>query len=141
MRHAGVVTLPVHGQKAVCPRCKSTLANRQNQARQRSIGFAFSALLMLALANAFPFVYMRLAGITSEISLFEIPQVMVSDNYASVAFLFMLFVQVIPAISMVMVILLSLLSSMSAPIKRLMATWLFWLKAGEWPKFFSLACW
>lgn len=84
---------------------------------------------------------MRVVGITSEISLFEILQVMVSDNYASVAFLFMLFVQVIPAISMVMVILLSLHSSLSARIKRLMATWLFWIKSWEWPKFFSLACW
>lgn len=118
-----------HGQKAVCPRCKSTLANRQNQARQRSIGVAFSALLMLALANAFPFVYMRVAGITSEISLFEIPQVMVSDDYASVAFLFLLFVKVIPALSMVMVILLSLYSAMPSRLKRLMVTWLFWLKS------------
>lgn len=126
-----LVELPalVHGQKAVCPRCESTLTHRQNQAHQRSIGFAFSALLMLALANAFPFVYMRVAGITSEISLFEIPQVMVSDNYASVAFLFLLFVQVVPAISMVMVVMLSLRSALPLLIKRLMVTWLFWLKS------------
>ncbi|WP_264629401.1 paraquat-inducible protein A, partial [Candidatus Symbiopectobacterium sp. NZEC135] len=68
-------------------------------------------------------------GTTSEISLFEIPQVMVSDNYASVAFLFMLFVQVIPALSMVMVILLSLRGDMPLRLKRVMAIWLFWLKS------------
>lgn len=126
-----LVELPTlaHGQKAVCPRCKSTLTHRQNQAHQRSIGYAFSALLMLVLANAFPFVYMRVAGITSEISLFEIPQVMVSDHYASVAFLFLLFVQVVPALSMMMVVLLSLRSAMPLWLKRVMATWLFWLKS------------
>lgn len=45
---------------------------------------------MLLLANLFPFVSMRVAGITSEITLIQIPKVMVAENYASVATLFML---------------------------------------------------
>lgn len=126
-----LVALPVlqHGQKAVCPRCKTSLTRRENQARQRSLGYAFSALLMLALSNGFPFVSMRVAGISSEISLFDIPKVMVSEDYSSVALIFLLFVQIIPAMSMLMLIALSLRMQLPQPVKRLMATWLFLLKS------------
>ena len=90
-----------YGTKAVCPRCKTTLTARWEEPRKRPIGYALSALFMLLLANLFPFVDMRVAGITSEISLIQIPQVMLSDNYISMATLFMVLVQLIPAFCMV----------------------------------------
>lgn len=126
-----LVELPVlrHGQKSVCPRCKTSLTRRQDQARLRSLGYAVSALLMLLLSNGFPFVYMRVAGITSEISLFDVPQVMVSENYSSVALLFLLFVQVVPAVSMLMLMTLCLRIRLPLVVKRQMATWVFLLKS------------
>lgn len=126
-----LVKLPVlaHGQKAVCPRCKALLTSRQTRPRQRAIGYAVSALFMLALANLFPFVSMRVAGIGSEITLLEIPRTMVSEDYASVAMVFMLFVQLVPAFCMLTLIALCLRLSLPTAVKTRMATVLFQLKS------------
>lgn len=125
-----LVNLPVlsYGQKAVCPRCKTVLTSHQTESCKRLVGYAFSALFMLLLANVFPFVNMRVAGITNEISLSKIPEVMVAEDYASVATLFMLFVQLVPAFCMITVILLCLHSSLPLPLKKVMGKILFQLK-------------
>ncbi|MFU2316770.1 membrane integrity-associated transporter subunit PqiA [Rahnella sp. PCH160] len=94
------------GQKAVCPRCHSTLTTRWNEPRRRPVGYAISALFMLLLANLFPFVNMNVAGLSSEVTLVQIPQVLVSEDYASMASLFMIVVQLLPAICMLSIILL-----------------------------------
>ena len=117
-----------YGTKAVCPRCKTTLTARWEEPRKRPIGYALSALFMLLLANLFPFVDMRVAGITSEISLIQIPQVMLSDNYISMATLFMVLVQLIPAFCMVAIILLCLRVRMPIRWKTAMAKALFQFK-------------
>ncbi len=126
-----LVALPTlsRGQKAVCPQCKTTLTSHQTEPRKRPIGYALSALFMLVLSNLFPFVYMRVAGITSEISLSEIPKVMVTDNYVSVASLFMLFVQLVPAFCMVTVVLLCWPISLPLALKKAMGKMLFHLKS------------
>ncbi|MCV9880342.1 membrane integrity-associated transporter subunit PqiA [Brenneria izbisi] len=126
-----LVRLPVlsYGQKATCPQCKATLTSYQIEPRKRPVGYALSALLMLVLSNLFPFVSMRVAGISSEISLFEIPKVMVAENYASVATLFMLFVQLVPAFCMASVIFLCLHISMPLALKKAMGKALFHLKS------------
>ncbi|WP_246048968.1 membrane integrity-associated transporter subunit PqiA [Brenneria rubrifaciens] len=126
-----LVKLPIlsHGQKAVCPRCKTALTSYQAEPRKQPVGYAFSALFMLLLANLFPFVYMRVAGITSEITLNQIPQVMLAEDYASVATLFMLFVQLIPAFCMATVILLCLHAPLPLALKKIMGKILFQLKS------------
>ncbi|MBN3114103.1 membrane integrity-associated transporter subunit PqiA [Pectobacterium brasiliense] len=126
-----LVELPelLHGQKATCPRCKTALTSRQTEPRKRPVGYAVSALFMLLLANLFPFVSMRVAGITSEITLIQIPKVMVAENYASVATLFMLFVQLVPAFSMATLILLCLHASLPLVLKKNLGKMLFHLKS------------
>ncbi|HID8435379.1 TPA: paraquat-inducible protein A, partial [Serratia marcescens] len=103
-----LVALPplAYGSKAVCPRCKTTLSVRWDEPRKRPIGYALSALFMLVLANIFPFINMRVAGLGNEIRLIQIPEVMVAEDYASMATLFMVFVQLIPAFCMVAIVLL-----------------------------------
>ncbi|MBX9382461.1 paraquat-inducible protein A, partial [Serratia marcescens] len=103
-----LVALPplAYGSKAVCPRCKTTLSTRWDEPRKRPIGYALSALFMLVLANIFPFINMRVAGLGNEIRLIQIPEVMVAEDYASMATLFMVFVQLIPAFCMVAIVLL-----------------------------------
>ncbi|AHM74670.2 membrane integrity-associated transporter subunit PqiA [Yersinia hibernica] len=117
-----------YGTKAVCPRCKTTLTAQWDEPRKRPVGYAISALFMLLLANMFPFVNMRVAGITSEITLIQIPKVMVADNYASMATLFMVLVQLIPAFCMVAIILLCLRVRMPHRWKALIAKVLFQFK-------------
>ncbi len=68
-----LVALPplAYGSKAVCPRCKTTLSTRWDEPRKRPIGYALSALFMLVLANIFPFINMRVAGLGNEILISE----------------------------------------------------------------------
>jgi paraquat-inducible protein A len=94
------------GHKANCPRCHTTLTACWYEPAKMPLGLAVSALLMLLLANLFPFVYMNVSGIHSEISLIQIPRALMSDDYLSVATLFMVVVQLLPAIGMASIIVL-----------------------------------
>lgn len=73
-----LVALPrlEHGQKAACPWCGTTLTVAWDAPRQRPTAYALAALFMLLLSNLFPFVNMNVAGVTSEITLLEIPGVL-----------------------------------------------------------------
>jgi paraquat-inducible protein A len=68
-----LVALPAleHGHKAACPRCGATLTTEWDAPRQRPTAYAFAALFMLLLSNLFPFIYMKVGGITSEVDLLE----------------------------------------------------------------------
>ena len=94
------------GKKAVCPRCHTTVDMRWPDSAKRPTAYAISALLMLVLANLFPFISMHVAGLSSEISLTRIPGIMVSDDYQALAVLFLLLVQGIPACCLLIIILL-----------------------------------
>jgi len=97
--------IPV-GSRASCPRCHTTLTASWHEPRKRPTGYALAALFMLLLANLFPFISMKVAGLTSQITLAQIPKVMVSEDYSSLATLFLLFVQAVPAFCMITIILL-----------------------------------
>lgn len=49
---------------------------------------------------------MNVAGVTSEVTLLEIPGVMFSEDYASLGTFFLLFVQLVPAFCTVTILLL-----------------------------------
>lgn len=80
-----LVALPElgHGHKALCPRCGTTLTTEWDAPRQRPTAYALAALFMLLLSNLFPFIYMKVGGMTSQVDLLEIPGVMFSEDYAS----------------------------------------------------------
>jgi paraquat-inducible protein A len=103
-----LVALPAleDGHKADCPRCGHTLTTKWAEPRQRPSACSLAALFMLLLANLFPFVNMKVAGITSEVTLLEIPRVMFSEDYASLGTFFLLFVQLVPAFCLVTILLL-----------------------------------
>jgi paraquat-inducible protein A len=70
-----------------CVRAAATLTTSWDAPRQRPTAYALVALFMLLLANLFPFIYMKV-GITSEIELLEIPDVLFSEDYASLGTFF-----------------------------------------------------
>jgi len=117
------------GSKASCPRCHTTLHTHWVEPLKRPAGYALAALFMLLLANLFPFINMQVAGLSSEITLMRIPQVMVSENYSSLATLFMLFVQAIPAFSMLAILLLVSPLKLPLPLKRGMTRILMQLRS------------
>ncbi|WP_268991589.1 membrane integrity-associated transporter subunit PqiA [Limnobaculum eriocheiris] len=96
------------GDKAVCPRCHTTLSALWVEPVLQPVSCAISALIMLVFANLFPFINMQVSGLYNQIKLMEIPEAMMSDDYTSLATLFIIFVQLIPAFCMVAIILLCL---------------------------------
>jgi hypothetical protein len=77
----------------------------------------------------------------NEIRLIQIPEVMVAEDYASMATLFMVFVQLIPAFCMVAIILLCARVRLPLGLKEWMARVLFQFKTWAWWKFSSPGCW
>ncbi len=73
---------------------------------------------MLLLSNLFPFVNMNVAGVTSEVTLLEIPGVMFSEDYASLGTFFLLFVQLVPAFCPVTILLLVNRASLPLSVKN-----------------------
>ncbi|MEN5016069.1 membrane integrity-associated transporter subunit PqiA [Erwinia sp. Eh17-17] len=117
------------GSKASCPRCHTTLQSNWVEPQKRPTAYAIAALFMLLLANLFPFINMHVAGLSSEITLTKIPQVMISDDYSSLATFFLLFVQGVPAFCMLVILLLMNDVPLPTGLKRIMARVLFQLKA------------
>ncbi len=117
------------GTKATCPRCHATLVTHWAEPRKRPTAYALAALFMLLLANLFPFVNMRVAGLTSEITLMAIPQAMLSEDYTSLATLFLVFVQGVPAFCMIAILLLVNRVRMPARLRRNLARVLFQLRS------------
>lgn len=126
-----LVALPAleHGHKAACPRCGTTLTTKWDAPRQRPTAYAIAALFMLFLSNLFPFIYMKVGGITSEVHLLEIPGVMFSEDYASLGTFFMLFVQIVPAFCLMVILLLVNRVQMPMALKIRLARILFQLKS------------
>ncbi|MGV3344865.1 membrane integrity-associated transporter subunit PqiA [Enterobacteriaceae bacterium LUAb1] len=126
-----MIPLPelVSGSKASCPRCHTTLASCWYQPKIRISVYALAALFMLLLANLFPFVNMQIKGLSSEITLMQIPKMMVSDHYSSLAVLFLLFVQAVPACCMLMLLMLTNHIRLPLKLKCWLARLLFQLKS------------
>lgn len=126
-----LVALPElgHGHKALCPRCGTTLTTEWDAPRQRPTAYALAALFMLLLSNLFPFIYMKVGGMTSRVDLLEIPGVMFSEDYASLGTFFLLFVQIVPAFCLVVILLLVNRVKMPAALKIKLARVLFQLKS------------
>lgn len=113
------------GTKGNCPRCKTTLMMKWRDPCRQPVQYAFSALLMLVLANLFPFATFSVKGINNAISLIEIPTLLFSDNYTSIAMLFMILVQLLPAFCMGCIIVLSLRWRLPLELRVMMAKVLF----------------
>ena len=126
-----LVTLPPldREHKANCPRCGTVLTARWSSPRQRPTAYALAALFMLVLSNLFPFIYMKVAGISSEVKMMEIPQVMFSEDYSSLGTFFILFVQTVPAFCLVTILLLVNRIRMPQKLKYRLARVLFQLKS------------
>lgn len=117
------------GSRASCPRCHTVLTSNWHEPRRRPTGYALAALFMLLLANLFPFITMKVAGLSSQISLLQIPKVMVSEDYSSLATLFLVFVQAIPGLCMLTIILLVNRISMPVSLRLGLARILFQLRS------------
>ncbi|HAW92600.1 MULTISPECIES: PqiA/YebS family transporter subunit [unclassified Arsukibacterium] len=116
------------GEQAHCLRCQHQLDARQPNPILRPALYAASALLMLLLANLFPFVSMALAGNRSEIHFFDTSAVLFTEYQQVLAILIWLFIQAVPAFCMLAIIYLKLGMRYHLPARIWVARVLFMLK-------------
>lgn len=116
------------GEEAHCTRCQYPLDARQREPVLRPALYAGSALLMLLLANLFPFVSMAIAGNRSEIHFFDTSAVLFGEYQQALAILVWLFIQAVPAFCMLAVIYLKVGMKYRLPAMIWVARVLYMLK-------------
>lgn len=116
------------GEEAHCDRCQQQLDARQYDPILPPALYAASALLMLLLANLFPFVSMAVAGNRSEIHFFDTSAVLFNQFHQSLAILVWLIIQAVPAFCMLAVIYLKIGMLYRLPARIWVARVLFMLK-------------
>ncbi len=116
------------GEEAHCTRCQYQLDARQRDPVLRPALYAASALLMLLLANLFPFVSMAIAGNRSEIHFFDTSAVLFGEYQQVLAILVWLLIQAVPAFCMLAVIYLKIGMRYRLPARIWVARVLYMLK-------------
>lgn len=95
-----LVALPklAAGTKARCPRCHSALSEHRVDAEQKVLAFAFSALLFLILSIPYNFMSLQTGGLEQSIQLYKVFQILIENNYLSLAILTAIAILALPAL-------------------------------------------
>lgn len=96
------------GQKADCPRCGHTLAQRHYKPAQRSLALAVAALVALVVASGFEFVSFEYSGIGNRIELAQTVIGLVRFDQLPLAIVVALTIMVLPALYLLAVIWLQI---------------------------------
>ncbi len=96
------------GDKACCPRCDHTLAQRHYRPAERSLALALSSLIALAIALSFNFVRFEFSGIGNRIDLLETVSAMIHFDHPIVAICVVLAIVVLPALYLCAVVWLQI---------------------------------
>lgn len=94
------------GERADCPRCGHLLTACVADGFARSLALAWSSLLLLAMANAFPFLSLQASGLEKVMTLPRTAIELHHDGYTLLAVLVIGLTIVIPAIVLVTIIAL-----------------------------------
>ncbi|MDC0602274.1 paraquat-inducible protein A [Aliiglaciecola sp.] len=97
------VNVPVleHRQKARCPRCGYVLTRYNNQALQKIIAFAFTALICLGMALPFNFLGFSANGHEQFIGIISGLEVLIAQDYLFLAIIQLLAIVVLPAVILI----------------------------------------
>lgn len=114
---------------ARCRRCHTVIKNERSEPEKRITAYAVSALLMLILANCFPFISMHVAGLSNQITLLSITDVLVEKHYRFLASMVLLLVQAIPASCLLLALVLANRSRRPTVLTLGLGRWLFRLRS------------
>ena len=105
------------GQRAGCPRCGHLLTAPAADGFTRSLAFALAACVLLALANAFPFLALEAKGLEQVMTLPRTAVELYGDGYAPLAVLVLGPIVAVPALMLaaLVALLLTVRRSRSAP--------------------------
>ena len=117
------------GQRARCPRCGHLLATCTEDPFTRSLALASTALVLLCLANAFPFMSLHASGLEKVMTLPRTAVELHREGYTLLAVLVLGVIVAVPAVMMatVVVLLVPLRRGRSAPWLVPAGRLLFWL--------------
>lgn len=127
-----LVTFPAlrEGERAGCPRCGHVLSSRTPNGLARALAFALGAAVLLALANAFPFLSLEAKGLESVMTLPRAALELYREGYGTMAAMVLAFIAGVPAL--MIAVLIALVTALLRQQRR--ATWLvpagrvlFWL--------------
>lgn len=83
-------------EKAHCPRCHYQLSSHSQNALDKVLAFAASAVIFLIISVFFPFIGLNAQGQEREINLLASLDILIASDYGSLAVLFLLTVLLIP---------------------------------------------
>ncbi len=112
-----VVNIPAlaDGQRAACPRCQHVLISRSRDGFSRSLALASGAAVFLIIANVYPFLSLKMGGITNAMTLAETTFALYREGLVVVATMVMGFTIVMPAVLLAGIICLLLLLTTTHP--------------------------
>lgn len=86
------------GERAQCPRCRSTIASVPRDGLNRSLAYAVGAAVLLVIANLFPFLSFRASGLEQTMTLPQSAGELYQQGSETLAVLVLLFIVVAPGI-------------------------------------------
>ncbi len=90
------------GEQAECPMCSAPIAVRSLGGSGVSLACAVASLVMLMLSYRYPFLSLGSIGITHEISLIEVPEILVANGRPFIALVFLVLTVAVPIILMLL---------------------------------------
>jgi paraquat-inducible protein A len=128
------------GGSARCPRCRALLLRRVRDSVDRTLAFALAGLLLLAVANAFPFLAMKMKGLVTETTLATGVQSLYRAGRPLVASLVLLTTILAPLahLSLLLYVLLPLKLGVRAPFAVPCFRWLHRIQAWSMMEVFML---
>jgi paraquat-inducible protein A len=86
------------GDRAGCPRCGHLLSARIPDSLNRALAFSIAAIVLLVMANAFPFLALQSSGLENVMTLPRAAVQIYRDGYGPMAFVVFSVIIVIPAV-------------------------------------------
>jgi len=111
-----------HGEKASCSRCGHLLTVYQADGISRVLSYTFSALILLLLANCYPFLSFKAAGLDSVVTLPSTVLALYLDGMPMLALLVAGFIVLLPFLLMSLVLLLCIPLYFQRPASWLVVT-------------------
>ncbi len=115
------------GESASCPRCGSFLTRVRSDAFSRVLAYAFAGVILLILANSFPFLSFAASGLESVITLRQTPRAIWDYDMPAVALMVAAFIIVIPSaiLGMLLMLCIPLQQGRYRPWLATTAKWIF----------------
>lgn len=88
------------GGVARCPRCGAELYRSHPYSLERSLALTMGAILLFAIANAFPIIGIRLEGLQVQTTLFHTAQMLYDADMKSLSVLVLLTTMIMPALQL-----------------------------------------